>query len=224
MKAMILAAGRGERMGSLTDNTPKPLLKIGPKTLIEQNIENLVNAGFNEIVINIAYLGKQIQNYCGNGSQWGASIVYSDEGDIALETAGGIAHALPLLGLDPFIVINADIICDYPLINLHNKKFLSAYLVLINNPAHHPEGDFYIDNLGVLSHQGKEKLTFSGIGIYRASFFENISLGPVKLRPLLNEAILQQKVSGEKYSGLWFDIGTPQRLEEISSLKDKGIF
>jgi len=218
MKAMILAAGRGERMRPLTDNRPKPLLKIGSKTLIEYSIEKLVSAGFKEIVINTAYLGQQIQNYCGNGSNWGATIVYSDEGDTALETAGGIAKALPLLGKQAFLVINADIIYDYPLSKLRNTTIDQAHLVLIDNPPHHRLGDFGLNSNGLLSVVSADKLTFSGIGIYQPSLFAGIPAGPMKLRPILDQAIQNKQISGEKFSGLWFDIGTPQRLQEISAL------
>ncbi len=215
MKAMILAAGRGERMRPLTDTTPKPLLKVGGKALIEYNIENLVAAGFKDIVINIAHLGRQIKDYCGNGEQWGASIVYSDEGETALETAGGIAYALPLLGDKPFLVVNADIVCDFPLERLHDRKIDLAHLVLVDNPPHHPQGDFSLARNGLLTEHGKEKLTFSGIGVYHPNLFQNIPFGPLKLRPVLDSAINQGQVGGEKFDGLWLDIGTPQRLQEI---------
>ncbi|MDT4290793.1 nucleotidyltransferase family protein [Methylomonas sp. MO1] len=216
MKAMILAAGRGERMRPLTDHTPKPLLKAAGKALIEFTIENLAAAGFGDIVINIAHLGEQIKDYCGNGKRWNVSIVYSDEGETALETAGGIAKALPLLGDEPFLVLNADIICDYPLANLRTKAIDLAHLVMINNPPHHPEGDFSLNADGVLSEKGLNKLTFSGIGVYHPKLFANIPVAPLKLRPVLNRAMQQQRISGEKFSGLWMDIGTPERLAELS--------
>jgi MurNAc alpha-1-phosphate uridylyltransferase len=217
MKAMILAAGRGERMQPLTDTSPKPLLKVAGKPLIEYCIENLVAAGFTQLVINLSHLGQQIRDYCGDGSQWGAEISYSDEGETALETAGGIAYALPLLGDQPFLVINADIICDYPLAELRNKHFDLAHLVLIDNPPHHPQGDFSL-NHNRLSETGAEKLTFSGIGIYHPDLFKDISFGPLKLRPVLNQAMQDQRISGEKFDGLWMDIGTPERLTEIEAI------
>ncbi|MDX8128757.1 nucleotidyltransferase family protein [Methylomonas sp. OY6] len=216
MKAMILAAGRGERMRPLTDHTPKPLLKAAGKALIEYTLENLAAAGFTEIVINIAHLGAQIKDYCGDGKRWNVSIEYSDEGETALETAGGIAKALPLLGNEPFLVLNADIICDYPLANLRTQAIDLAHLVMINNPPHHPEGDFSLNADGVLSEQGLNKLTFSGIGVYHPKLFANIPVAPLKLRPVLNLAMQQQRISGEKFSGLWMDIGTPERLAELS--------
>lgn len=215
MKAMILAAGRGERMRPLTDTTPKPLLKAGGKALIEYSIENLVTAGFKDIVINVAHLGRQIKNYCGNGNRWGASIVYSDEGETALETAGGIAFALPLLGNEPFLVVNADIVCDFSLAQLRDKQIDLAHLVLIKNPPHHLQGDFSLRPNGLLATQGPNKLTFSGIGIYHPDLFHNLPFGPLKLRPVLNRAMQQDRISGEKFDGLWLDIGTQQRLQEI---------
>lgn len=217
MKAMILAAGRGERMQPLTDTTPKPLLKVAGNPLIEYCIENLVAAGFRELVINLSHLGQQIRDYCGDGSRWGAEISYSDEGETALETAGGIAYALPLLGNQPFLVINADIICDYPLAELRHKHFDLAHLVLIDNPPHHPQGDFSL-NQNLLSETGAEKFTFSGIGIYHPDLFKAIALGPLKLRPVLNQAMQDKRISGEKFDGLWMDIGTPERLREIEAV------
>jgi MurNAc alpha-1-phosphate uridylyltransferase len=217
MKAMILAAGRGERMQHLTENTPKPLLKIADKALIEYSLEGLVNAGFTKIVINVAYLGQQIQEYCGDGSRWGVSIQYSDEGETALETAGGIAKALPLLGEKPFLVVNADILFDYPLAELRNKQVDWAHLVMIDNPPHHPQGDFCLQADGTLSEQGEPKYTFSGIGVYHPAMFADLQVGqPLKLRPVLNLAMQQQRISGEYFNGLWLDIGTPERLQEIS--------
>lgn len=216
MKAMILAAGRGERMRPLTDLTPKPLLKVAGKALIEYSLENLLNGGFKDVVINVAHLGQQIKDFCGDGSRWQINIQYSDEGDMALETAGGIAKALPLLGEQPFVVINADIICDFPTGKLRQQPFDLAHLVLIDNPPHHPQGDFHLDAAGLLSEQGQPKFTFSGIGIYQPRLFANLPIAPMKLRPLLNQAMLQQQVSGQHHAGLWLDIGTPDRLQEVN--------
>ncbi len=218
MKAMILAAGRGERMRPLTDHTPKPLLKAAGKTLIAYNIENLAAAGYTEIVINIAHLGEQIKAYCGDGARWQVSIAYSDEGETALETAGGIAKALPLLGAEPFLVINADIVCDFPLASLHDRQIDMAHLVMIKNPPHHPAGDFCLNANGLLSAQGDNPLTFSGIGVYHPELFKDIPVAPLKLRPVLNRAIQQQQIRGEEYNGLWMDIGTPARLETLTDL------
>jgi MurNAc alpha-1-phosphate uridylyltransferase len=218
MKAMILAAGRGERMRPLTDHTPKPLLQVAGKALIEYSLENLAKAGFNQIVVNVAYLGQQIKTYCGDGSRWRVSIQYVDEGEEALETAGGIANALPLLGDRPFIVVNADILFDYPLASLREKTIDLAHLVLIDNPPHHPHGDFYLAENGLLSETGDPKLTFSGIGIYHPSLFAGVRAGQaLKLRPVLNQAMPKGQVSGEYFNGLWLDIGTPQRLQDVSA-------
>ena len=214
---MILAAGRGERMRPLTDITPKPLLKVGGKALIEYCLERLAKAGFCEIVINVAYLGRQIMDYCQDGRRWGVAIQYSDEGECALETAGGIAKALPLLGGEPFLVVNADILFDYPLHALRNKTIELAHLVMIDNPPHHPQGDFCLEHSGLLSEQGLEKLTFSGIGVYHPALFAGLEVGePLRLRPILSEAMRRSKVSGEHFGGLWLDIGTPQRLQEVN--------
>ena len=214
---MILAAGRGERMRPLTDLTPKPLLNVAGKALIEYSLENLAAAGFVDIVINVAYLGQQIMDYCGDGSRWGVTIQYSDEAATALETAGGIAKALPLLGEQPFLVVNADIVCDYPLAELRNKTIDLAHLVLVDNPSHHPQGDFALSDNGLLSEQGGHKLTFSGIGIYHPALFADVKVDqPLKLKPILSQAMCQGKVSGECFDGLWLDIGTPQRLKEVA--------
>lgn len=218
MKAMILAAGRGERMRHLTEHTPKPLLRVGGKALIEYSIENLASAGFRDIVINVAYLGRQIVEFCGDGRQWGVRIAYSDEGDRALETAGGIAKALPLLGDRPFLVVNSDIVCGFPLANLRGQVIDLAHLVLIDNPPHHPDGDFSLDDNGLLAEQGGEKFTFSGIGVYHPALFAGIPPEPLKLRPVLNQAMRDRRVSGEKFDGLWRDIGTPERLQAIDPL------
>lgn len=219
MKAMILAAGRGERMRPLTDVTPKPLLQVGGKPLIEFSLENLANAGFQDVVINVAYLGRQIVDFCGNGSRWGLSIQFSDEGETALETAGGIAKALPLLGDQPFLVINADVICDYPLARLRDIQFDLAHLVMIPNPPHHPKGDFSINPQGLLSEGGEKALTFSGIGLYHPRLFDGIAAQPLKLRPVLNRAMQEKRVSGERYDGIWLDIGTPERLQAVDAMK-----
>ena len=215
MKAMILAAGRGERMRPLTNHTPKPLLQVAGKALIEHTIENLVHAGFTDIVINLAHFGSQIQNYLKGGHQYGAQIQYSDEGETGLETAGGIKQALPLLGSQPFLVVNGDISTDFSFATLKNKPVKRAHLVLINNPEHHPQGDFALEKNGSITLEENNRLTFSGIGIYHPSLFDDITLGKHKLAPLLRKAITQQQVTGEKHNGFWMDIGTPQRLIDL---------
>ncbi len=227
MKAMILAAGRGERMRPLTDHTPKPLLPVGGKPLIVWHIERLAKAGFKEIVINHAHLGEQIEQYLGNGQQWSLSIKYSPE-SVALETAGGIANARALLIEDgnentPFLVVNGDTYTDFDFSQCKSQAMAMlkanrlAHLVLVDNPKQHPAGDFTLDK-SLVSNDGLHKLTFSGIGIYQASLFAHIEKGqPAKLAPILREAMLTQQVSGEHYQGEWHDIGTPERLQTLDS-------
>jgi MurNAc alpha-1-phosphate uridylyltransferase len=223
MKAMILAAGRGERMRPLTDHTPKPLLLVQGQPLIVWQIERLAQAGFNDIVINHAWLGQQIEDCLGNGLRWGVRIQYSAE-DQALETAGGIARALPLLGREPFLVINGDIWCDWPLSNarvvqasMANDPRQLAHLVLVNNPVHHQLGDFGLNTRGRLTNQASARLTFSGIGIYQAALFDSLTANQAApLAPLLRQAIDASAVSGEHHPGLWIDVGTPERLEALA--------
>lgn len=217
MKAMILAAGRGERMRPLTDHTPKPLLLAAGKPLIEHTITQLVAAGFYDIVINHAHLGLQIETRLGNGNQFGASISYSSEGEQALETAGGIINAMHLLGDEVFLVVNGDIATDFPFAELKNLTVDLAHLVLVDNPAHNTQGDFGLDSTGLVLSNGVEQLTFSGIGLYRPELFKNIPNGPSKLAPLLRKAIAERRVSGQKMNSFWMDIGTPERLQELDS-------
>ncbi len=214
---MILAAGRGERMRPLTDSTPKPLLQAGKKPIIQHTIEQLVSSGYSEIVINIAHLGQQIIETLGSGKQFGASITYSDEGENALETAGGIINALPILGKEPFLVVNGDIASNYDFSQLTNKSFKLAHLVLIPNPAHHPEGDFHLTSNGITRVEGNPSLTYSGIGLFNPVLFSQIPTGKIKLAPLLRKAMTQNKVTGEKFKGFWLDIGTPERLVEFDN-------
>ena len=215
MKAMILAAGHGTRMQPLTNHTPKPLLTVAGKPLIVWHIEKLKRAGFNKLVINIAWLGKQIPETLGDGSQWGVSINYSDEqNEGALETAGGIVKALPLLGNDPFLVINGDVWCDFDYSSLHLTDDSLAHLVVVQNPEHNSKGDFALDN-GSLHKEGATKYTFSGIGYYHPQLFKNLSYGKRALAPILYQAMDQEKVSGELYEGDWRDIGTPERLYQL---------
>jgi len=217
MKAMILAAGRGERMRPLTDHTPKPLLPVAGKPIIEHTIRQLVAAGFNELVINHAHLGQQIEDRLGNGDQFGASIAYTAEGEEGLETAGGIINALPLLGDDVFLVVNGDIASNFPFAELKHQPVDLAHLVLVNNPEHHPQGDFGLDKAGRVIEHSAEKFTFSGIGLYRPELFHGIPHGKSKLAPLLRKAMSAQRVSGQKFSGFWIDIGTPERLQELNN-------
>lgn len=216
MKAMILAAGRGERMRPLTDHTPKPLLQAGGKPLIVWHIERLAQAGFRELVINHAHLGRQIEEALGRGERWGVRISYSDEGE-ALETAGGIANALPLLGDRPFLVVNGDVYTDYDFERLRSQPMegVAAHLVLVDNPPQHPAGDFGLAD-GKLVEQGEERLTFSGIGVYRPEFFASVVPGAkAKLAPLLFAALASGQVTAEHYRGVWVDVGTPERLQAL---------
>ena len=216
MRAMILAAGRGERMRPLTDTTPKPLLKVHNKPLILWHIENLAKAGFREIVINVAYLGEQIISYLGDGSRWGVKIFYSNEAEESLETAGGIKKALPLLGEETFLVLNGDIFCNYPFNpNLQLKEGIKAHLILVPNPPQHPEGDFALQN-NLIRNSAKEMFTFSGIGYYHPSLFHSLPIKKQPLAPLLREYINRNALSGEVFNKVWHDIGTPQRLEDIN--------
>lgn len=216
---MILAAGRGERMRPLTDHTPKPLLQVGGKPLIVWHLERLASAGFHEVIINHAHLGKQIEDALGNGSQWGMSIIYSPE-TVALETAGGVAKALPLLGAGPFLVINADTFTDIDFSKLRNalQGQEMAHLVMIDNPPQHPEGDFVYDS-GRVKLEGGPMLTFSGVAVYSPRLFAGLPVDvPVKLAPLLRQAIEKGEVSGEYHRGIWHDVGTPQRLDTLNQM------
>lgn len=216
MKAMILAAGLGTRMRPLTDHTPKPLLTVGGKSLIEWHIERLAAAGFRELVINSAWLAEKLEAALGDGCRYGVSIAWSREGQ-PLETAGGIRRALPLLGDDPFVVINGDIWTDFDFARLTEPQGL-AHLVLANNPEHHPDGDFFLDSNGQVRDNGSPKLTFSGIGVYRPQLFHALPDGEAKLAPLLRAAMAEDAVSGEHFAGSWWDIGTPQRLQQLDAL------
>ena len=214
MKAMILAAGRGDRLRPLTDEIPKPLLQVAGKPLIEYHIENLAKAGFNEIIINTAWLAEKLHDALGDGSRFGVSIQYSDEGT-ALETAGGIIHALPLLGDSHFLVVNGDIWCDFDystLIDLkHNEQ---AHLILVNNPVHHLKGDFALVH-NMIKNTGDIMFTYSGIGIYSAEFFAQQQPGVVPLAPIIRSKCENDLVSGQYYAGSWTDVGTIERLQEL---------
>lgn len=222
MKVMLLAAGRGERMRPLTDEVPKPLLNVGGKPLIVHLIEALVAEGFRELVINHAWHGAMIEQRLGDGRDFGASIEYSAEGAQALETGGGIRHALPLLGSDPFVVVNADIWTDFPFSNLTDAletlahlvlaHLVLAHLVLVDSPAHYPSGDFTLAGSRVGDGAG-HRLTFSGIGVYRPELFAELSEGCFPLAPILFDACGKGRLSGVHYTGEWWDVGTPKRLE-----------
>lgn len=223
MKAMILAAGRGERMRPLTDTCPKPLLQAGGEPLIGWHLRRLKAAGFTEIVINHAWLGAKIEAALGSGAAYGVHIAYSPEGEKGLETAGGIATALPLLGDGPFIVVNGDVYTDYPFARLLAQApqlradGVLAHLVLTSNPEHNPNGDFSLDAAGRV--HDAPGLTFSGIGVYHPALFANTPPGaPAKLAPLLRAAMARGQVSGECWNGQWLDVGTPARLEHARAL------
>jgi len=231
MRAMILAAGLGTRMRPLTDKTPKPLLKAGSHTLIEHSIFKLAQAGIRELVINHAWLGQQVEDFLGDGSKYQLSIQYSAEKE-PLETAGGIRQALPLLtnsltgttvpqatgtqSDEPFLVVNGDIWADMdftPLVNFKLAAYDQAHLVLVTNPEHHPYGDFVLGQDGRVQVRGTDKLTYSGIALFRPSLFAKVPKGVYPLAPVLRQAMQSQRVSGEQLQGEWFDIGTPDRLE-----------
>jgi MurNAc alpha-1-phosphate uridylyltransferase len=216
MHAMILAAGRGERMRPLTDSRPKPLLEAAGKPLIIHQIERLAVAGIRDIVINHAHLGHQIEGALGDGSRWGLRIRYSPEGT-ALETGGGIFKALPLLGCGPFLVLNGDIWTDLDLARLELAPELLAHLVLVDNPPHNPRGDFAL-NLGLVSSAGSPRYTFSGIGVYHPDLFRECSPGAFPLVPLLRSAMERGLVSGEHHCGRWLDVGTPERLQALDRM------
>jgi MurNAc alpha-1-phosphate uridylyltransferase len=220
MKAMILAAGRGERMRPHTDHTPKPLLQAGGRPLIVHHIEALASAGFRELVINHAHLGEQIEAALGDGSRWGVRIRYSPE-TTALETGGGIFNALPLLGKAPFLVVNGDVWTDYRFALPELASGILAHLVLVDNPVQHPDGDFALCS-GRVANAGERRLTFSGIGVYHRQLFADCQPGAFKLAPLLRTACERGQVSGEHYRGVWMDIGTPERLQRLDGMLKKG--
>ena len=215
MKAFILAAGRGERMRPLTDSIPKPLLMVGGEPLIVHTIRRLSAAGVSDLVINVSHLSDQIEASLGDGSQWGVRIDYSRE-KTALETAGGIINALPLLGDSSFILVNGDIWTDYDFSNLTKRPLANslAHLVMVSNPEHHPQGDFCLYH-GRLVQEGGEALTYSGIGLYSPALFSDLPPGKRPLAPILRQAISGSQLSAEKFSGIWVDVGTPERLSEL---------
>lgn len=214
MKAMILAAGKGERMRPLTLHTPKPLLPVGGVPLIEHHIRALAAAGFTELVINHAWLGEQIEAHLGDGARFGVSIAFSAEGE-PLETGGGIARALPLLGDAPFLLVNGDVWCDYPFAALRRPLDGLAHLVLVDNPQHHPTGDFRLEGVRARPRGEQAGLTYSGIALLDPALFAGCPPGAFRLAPLLVEAMERDAVSGEHYRGQWVDVGTIERLAEV---------
>ncbi|MEP4149558.1 MAG: N-acetylmuramate alpha-1-phosphate uridylyltransferase MurU [Halioglobus sp.] len=221
MKAMILAAGFGERMRPLTDHTPKPLLCVADVPLIEHHIRALAEAGFRDLVINVSHLAQNIVDYCGDGSNWGLSIAYSKEEE-PLETAGGIHRALPLLGDEPFLVVNGDVWIDFPfgdLLGYRFKPWESAHLVMVDNPPQHPLGDFCLGDEGAVQYRPADAkgFTYAGVGVFSAAFFAAMSAGKLALRPLLDEAIGAGSLGAQYHSGEWEDVGTPERLAALDA-------
>ena len=219
MKAMILAAGVGERMRPLTEHTPKPLLQVAGVPLMEYHIRALASAGFVDLVVNVSHLAQQIVDYFGDGSHWGLNIAYSHE-DAPLETAGGIQRALPLLGDGPFLVVNGDVWIDYDfaaLLNYPLQDWESAHLVMVDNPPQHPLGDFCLDSAGKVSYrpEGESGFTYAGVAVFRQEFFAKVTPGKLALRPLLDAAIAEGALGAEHYRGDWEDVGTPERLAEL---------
>jgi len=211
---MILAAGRGERLRPLTDQIPKPLIEVGGQALIDRHLQALSRAGVNKVVINISWLGEQIRDHVGDGSRWNLEIAYSPEPAGALETAGGIRRALPLLDSNCFLVISGDVLTDYDFRTLINDRPGGlAHLVMVDNPAHHAGGDFSLTERGLLQAKGDKRLTYAGIGLFRSEMFADLDPDvAMPLRPLLEQAINTGQLSGEHYPGSWMDIGSPQRL------------
>ncbi len=212
MKAMILAAGLGTRMGELTRDLPKPLLAVDGKPLIMHLVESLVAAGFADLVVNVAYLGERIEAALGDGGRFGARIAYSREPDGPLGTGGGVRRALPLLGAAPFLLVNADVRCDYPFARLRRPLSGLAYLVLVDNPAHNPAGDFALCRDHRLANQGESMLTFAGVSALDPRLLDGAGDGTFSLTPLLRAAADAGQVHGEYYAGAWLDVGTPARL------------
>ncbi len=222
MRGMILAAGRGLRMGDLTDDVPKPLLRIGKRYLIDYAIEALVKADIRDIVINISYHREQIKAALGDGSDYGVTIHYSEEEE-RLETGGGVFKALPLLGEEPFIVLSSDIISDYSLASLPKEPKGLAHLVLVNNPVFHMQGDFCLEGQCIYF-GGSPTLTFANIGIYRPELFADCQPGYFRLGTLLSQAITQKQVTGEHFTGEWYNVGTPEQLRILSDSRNLACF
>lgn len=244
MKALVFAAGLGERMRPLTDTTPKPLLEAGGRPLVAWHLEKLANAGIRDVVVNTSWLAERFPEVLGDGDRWGLRIHYSYEGDAPLETGGGMLHALALLGDAPFIAVNGDIWCDFDFAHLPREPGGDAHLVLVDNPDHNPGGDFRLDPGGTVhsaipGDRGNacpdaSRLTFAGIGVYRTSLFDGwrdiVGNAPgterapprFKLAPLLRAAMERGTVTGTHHRGSWTDVGTPQRLHALSRQLDTG--
>jgi N-acetyl-alpha-D-muramate 1-phosphate uridylyltransferase len=222
VKAMILAAGRGERMRPHTDQRPKPLIPVAGKSLIERHLDNLRSAGITQVVVNLGWLGERIREALGDGARFGVQVQYSEEGWPALESGGGIFHALPLLGPAPFLVVNGDVYTDYPLAELARRARalepgIDAHLVLVPNPAHNPRGDFALEH-GRITNRETERHTFSGLSVHRPEFFAGCTAGHFPLLPLWRKEAEAGKLTGEVHHGAWSDVGTPQRLAELEAI------
>ena len=216
MKAMLLAAGRGERMRPITDSTPKPLVRVGGRPLIAWHLAALARAGIREVVVNLSWLGAQVRATLGDGRDYGVLITYSDEGPVPLETGGGIFKAVPLLGPGPFLVVNADIWTDIDFAALALEAHAHARLLLIPNPPHHPRGDFGLEGDLVVS-RDSDRYTYSGVGLYRPEFFGGCTPGRFPLLPVLNRAIAAALVRGQVHRGEWCDVGTVERLASLDA-------
>ena len=225
MRALIFAAGKGERMRPLTETTPKPLLGVGGKPLVEWHLEKLAALGATDVVLNISWLADRFAPALGDGARWGLRLHYSHEGPEPLETGGGMLRALPLLGDAPFLAVNGDIWTDYDFARLPREPAGVAHLVMVDNPPQHPRGDFHLDDRGQLQASGSPTLTFSGIGLYRPDILRGWQAQPgangapprFKLAPLLISAMARGEITGEHHRGRWTDVGTPQRLAELDA-------
>ena len=221
MKAMILAAGRGKRPGALTTEKPKPLLEVAGETLIERHFRRLHEAGVTDIVVNISYLGEQIRAALGDVSSWGQTLSYSEEEEPALETGGGIINALPLLQPDPFIVVNADVFTDVDFAALRCEQ-CDGFLILVPNPRHHAQGDFGLASSGTVT-ATPPFLTYAGVAMFAPALFDGFEPGYRRLRPILDAAIHRNALKGIRHTGIWQDVGTPERLAEIRERSDQSV-
>ena len=222
VKAMILAAGKGERMRPLTEHCPKPLLTVNGSTLLERHITALVTAGISDIVINVSYLAHQIIDFCGDGSRWGCRIEFSIE-DEPLETAGGVIQALPTLGTEPFLLVSADVLTDFDYRELIEHKLASdwASLVLVPNPEHHPKGDFGLFAGRIVQAATEmDSFTYSGVGLVSPELFHSLEAGKRRIRPVFDRAIESNCLGGQVWSGAWSDVGTPERLD-LAALQER---
>jgi MurNAc alpha-1-phosphate uridylyltransferase len=215
-RALVFAAGRGERMRPLTDAMPKPLLEVRGKPLIVWHLEKLARAGVREVVVNTSHLANRFPERIGDGSQWNLRIRYSYEGSEPLETGGGMFRALAFLGHEPFIAVNGDVFTDFNFSTLPQRIHSLAHLVMVDNPAHNPNGDFVLRD-GKLFDEPSPRLTFAGVGVYRSELLDGSSDGKFSLAPILRAAMRREEITGEHYRGMWNDVGTPQRLDELNS-------